>query len=43
MRLPGSLGQPSLSGRLISLAALWSFIILLVAGLILSTLQRQVT
>jgi signal transduction histidine kinase len=43
MRLPGSLAKPSLSGRLISLAAMWSFIILLVAGLILSTLQRQVT
>lgn len=43
MRLPRSLTQPSLSGRLIFLAALWSFIILLVAGLILSALQRQVT
>jgi len=43
MRLPQSLVQPSLSGRLIILAALWSFIILLVAGLILYTLQRQVT
>ena len=43
MRLPQNLLQPSLSGRLIILAALWSFIILLVAGLILYTLQRQVT
>ncbi len=43
MRLPQSLTQPSLSGRLIILAALWSFIILLVAGLILYALQRQVT
>jgi signal transduction histidine kinase len=43
MRLPQNLVQPSLSGRLIILAALWSFLILLVAGLILYTLQRQVT
>jgi signal transduction histidine kinase len=43
MRLPLSLTQPSLSGRLIFLAALWSFLILLVAGLILYALQRQVT
>jgi signal transduction histidine kinase len=43
MRLPQSLTQPSLSGRLIILAALWSFIILVVAGLILYTLQQQVT
>ncbi len=43
MRLPLSLTQPSLSGRLIFLAALWSFIILLTAGLILYALQRQVT
>ncbi len=43
MRLPQSLSQPSLSGRLIILAALWSFMILLVAGLILYALQRQVT
>ena len=43
MRLPESLTQPSLSGRLIFLAGLWSFLILLVAGLILYALQRQVT
>lgn len=43
MRLPQNLVQPSLSGRLIILAALWSFLILLAAGLILYTLQRQVT
>ncbi|MCU0885608.1 MAG: sensor histidine kinase [Beijerinckiaceae bacterium] len=43
MRLPQTLVQPSLSGRLIILAALWSFLILLAAGLILYTLQRQVT
>jgi signal transduction histidine kinase len=43
MRLPQSLVQPSLSGRLIILAALWSFIIRLVAGLNLYTMQRQVT
>ncbi len=43
MRLPQRIVQPSLSGRLIGLAALWSFIILLVAGLILFALQRQVT
>ncbi|MCX7340354.1 MAG: sensor histidine kinase [Hyphomicrobiales bacterium] len=43
LRLPRRLLQPSLSGRLIILAALWSFMILLVAGLILYTLQRQVT
>jgi signal transduction histidine kinase len=43
MGFPRNLLQPSLSGRLIFLAALWSFLILLVAGLILYTLQRQVT
>jgi signal transduction histidine kinase len=43
LRLPEALTQPSLSGRLIVLAAAWSFLILLIAGLILYTLQRDVT
>lgn len=41
--LPDWLLQPSLSGRLIILAAVWSFFILLIAGLILYTLQQQAT
>lgn len=43
MRLPSGLRHPSLSQRLILLAALLSAVILLVAGLILFALQRQVT
>lgn len=43
LRLPAGLTRPSLSRRLILLSAILSMAILLVAGLILFTLQRQVT